>query len=593
MTGTRRAVGFAVFIVLGWALPSMPVAVAHSLPQGRSTASPHEVGRHTRVVERNGRRLTISTHGDPASALAAESGTDVAGQTEIAPAAGSPSLASTWCGSERTIDYTAASLGHDPAIKVVYAYPTDQHNFGTYANLIQTDIKSAVDRVASAPGATKTLRFDLGTDCPNPLNYVDIESVALAHPAGYYQNLSAGTRFSTVRTEVAAAVGPQEGARNYAIFGDDIGQVEWYGYSWSVILGLGESVQDDAFDLGNGSNYSIFDPKSSLYAEVFGLGGPGFFAGHESFPGKNILHEITHTLGAVQNSAPHSTGASHCFDQWDVMCYPDGGPRSTMTYPCASLGEGNAAYDCNEDDYLNPAPAPGSYLATHWNAQQSVFLCPLGRCQTPDDPPVVSVRVCGTDAAACAANCGNYDNCTSGVVAGQPAVISAARSTDDAGIASYAFDLDGNRHFEKSTGTSPAITTTFAKANELGTWQWIGVAVTDTDGAATAKQVPVFVAAPPAHAKPPSSPPTGPGTPAPPSHNVTQQGAHTWTGCVVPRLRGSTVKKAVRKLRRAGCRYHVRGKGRVIAVAPRAGIRTTAVVLVRARAHRSSRLRRR
>jgi hypothetical protein len=60
------------------------------------------------------------------------------------------------------------------------------------------------------------------------------------------------------------------------------------------------------------------------------------------------------------------------------MCYADSSqPRSVQRSICRSLaypflGE----LDCNRDDYFNPAPAPGSYLATHWNTYSSPFLAP-------------------------------------------------------------------------------------------------------------------------------------------------------------------------------------------------------------------------
>src|SRR5918992_937603 len=45
--------------------------------------------------------------------------------------------------------------------------------------------------------------------------------------------------------------------------------------------------------------------------------------------------------------------------------------------------------------------------------------------------------------------------------------------------------------------------------------------------------------------------------------------------CKVPKVKGLTVKKAVKKLKRAKCKYKVRGKGRVTKTSPKAGKRTS------------------
>lgn len=90
-----------------------------------------------------------------------------------------------------------------------------------------------------------------------------------------------------------------------------------------------------------------------------------------------VLHEYAHTMGAVQSSAPHATKKEylskqkHCTDSQtigkggtDIMCKSDG---EGEVFGNACPGMFPFHFDCNNDDYFNPKPAAGSYLATHWN----------------------------------------------------------------------------------------------------------------------------------------------------------------------------------------------------------------------------------
>jgi len=87
-------------------------------------------------------------------------------------------------------------------------------------------------------------------------------------------------------------------------------------------------------------------------------------------------HELVHNLGGVQDSAPNATGFGHCNDEYDLLCYDDGGPSVALrvTSACGSRDPWDRRLDCNGDDYFNPNPRPGSYLDLHWNVADSAWL---------------------------------------------------------------------------------------------------------------------------------------------------------------------------------------------------------------------------
>lgn len=157
-------------------------------------------------------------------------------------------------------------------------------------------------------------------------------------------------------------------------FGSTVAAVQALGYTsssrkylmWTdanVLCGVASLYTDDSPAQANPNN-----GRYPQYARVdSGCWGYGDGAGEHSVE----AHELMHTLGGVQNSAPHSTKVGHCWDESDAMCYADGGSYS-MRQICSSSKE--YFFDCNNDDYFSTYPQTGNYLATHWNAADSRFL---------------------------------------------------------------------------------------------------------------------------------------------------------------------------------------------------------------------------
>lgn len=131
-------------------------------------------------------------------------------------------------------------------------------------------------------------------------------------------------------------------------------------------------------------------------------------------------HEIMHTLGAVQRSAPHASAGLHCTDEYDQMCYQDGS-GVVMSYPCPARYE--RLFDCGHDDYFSTSVAPSTYLASHWNTANSSWL--IGAPPTGDaTAPVV-------EAPAASIVAGQTLTTTARVRVEWPA------SSDESGIAAY------------------------------------------------------------------------------------------------------------------------------------------------------------
>jgi len=265
--------------------------------------------------------------------------------------------ADDWCGTPTFGEYGPARA---TTVKVVYAFPADgEDRFGVYSDLIQRDVAVIRSFYALESGGRVVPRFDLGTDCGG--DFVDVRKVQLPHPASAYPR-DPGHAALRLARDLAPALGSR---RNYLVYVDGLD-------TNGNATGVATMPSDD-------SPANNEAERGGFYGFVLGDGSDEFTRARTL----TALHELTHTLGAVQDSAPHATGAGHCFDEHDVMCYDDGGPRVPHPLPpprceAAPLPR----LDCGRDDYFAPAPASGSYLATHWNVARSPFLCSEPECPT-------------------------------------------------------------------------------------------------------------------------------------------------------------------------------------------------------------------
>lgn len=151
---------------------------------------------------------------------------------------------------------------------------------------------------------------------------------------------SASTSFSTIVSDLREMGHTHPDAKYWV----------WYDGSMSGIGGQGFVHRDSRLIASNANNVG------NDFGITYGYTG--------SVGAKIMMHENGHNNGAVQPDAPYQSGGFHCNDGLDVMCYADGGSNSSYT---SDRCGGFERWDCGKDSYFNPAPATGTYLATHWN----------------------------------------------------------------------------------------------------------------------------------------------------------------------------------------------------------------------------------
>jgi len=291
----------------------------------------------------------IATHGpDPRPAR---------GVAHAHAAAAQP--AAPWCGDERVTDVPGATDGL-AGFHAVYAVAADAPSrLQQVAPTIQGDAAAASGILEQQYG--RAIRFDRGTSC-GP-GYLDITTLRLPQTTAALQRLAQtpnGTLdaigralrkagFATAQLGDPARARGQR-LRNFVVWLDgpypaaSCGQAE---------LSVDRRRSPDNVNNGGGKVAAIF-------ADGAGFCGPS-----------TVLHEIGHTLGAVQPRPGESGWTGHCHDDAaDVLCDAAAPPAATGA---------RTVVDAAHDDYWDP---PSGAPLPWWTMNLSRFLCPDVACST-------------------------------------------------------------------------------------------------------------------------------------------------------------------------------------------------------------------
>lgn len=256
---------------------------------------------------------------------------------DAAPAAPSASPSAAGPSESPVCVYDSATQHHG---LVIYARPVDKPDrYSELAPQIRNVVHNA-NVILQSGAASLGYRADYKMRCANDTMTLQVDDVMLP-------TLSSEDDFSSIVNDLQAQGYTSIVSKYWVWYDDSVGN--------PPIGGQGSLYDDDglyADNLNNGPPWT-----SPSYGITYG-----------SLDYDIMQHENGHNLGAVQLSSPHSSRAYHCNDGLDIMCYADGGANQcTESFWCANTCFGGKRFDCGLDDYFNPAPSEGSYLAAHWN----------------------------------------------------------------------------------------------------------------------------------------------------------------------------------------------------------------------------------
>lgn len=270
-----------------------------------------------------------------------------------------------------------------PRIQMIYGYHAGIPNRAkTVVPLIQKVMAPRMQAVINAQslGRDLGLRFAMTPGC----KAIDVKVIEFPESVQDATNpLDPGGQIGRA-ADFLAAKGFDRADRKY--------QIMWDGYNGPA-CGIGEIVlldpvtslpvsplNDGAPTVGARTEPAVGPAQvfSAKYSMIFnhagGKKGPSCFQRGQS--GVTVqLHELFHTLGAVQLDAPNAD-TGHCLDAPSVMCSGgvEGYGLGIQIPACVKVLV--ETLDCGMNDYWNPNPRAGDYLSTHLNVAKSQFFGP-------------------------------------------------------------------------------------------------------------------------------------------------------------------------------------------------------------------------